>query len=75
MNAELEKEHVSLKMQANSLNSRATALMIGAELLQESRALIQRLIAHNEKLHRMLNEKENPKSDGGAVSGAAQKTA
>jgi len=73
MNAELEKEHLSMKMQANSLNSRAMALMIGAELLQESRALIQRLIAHNEKLHQALNEKENPKSDGGAVSGSAQK--
>jgi hypothetical protein len=73
MNADLEKEHLSLKIQANALNSRAMALMVGAELLQESRALIQRLIAHNDKLHQALNEKENPNPNGGAVSGAPQK--
>lgn len=75
MNADLEKEHLSLKMQANALNNRALALMVGAELLQESRALIQRLITHNDKLHQMLNEKENPKPDGGTVPAATQKTA
>lgn len=73
MQSELEKEGLSLKMQTNVLNSRAMGFMVGAELIQEQRTLIQRLSAFNDRLLAALNEKENPKRDGGTVSAEAPK--
>jgi hypothetical protein len=51
------------------------ALLLAAELIQEYRALVQQLLAHNEKLLMALNEKENPKRDGGAVPTAPAQAA
>jgi hypothetical protein len=73
MQADLEKERLSLKMQSNILNNRAMTLMLVMELVQDQRTLIQQLLAHNDKVSAALNEKENSKRDGGAVSGAPQK--
>jgi len=75
MQPDLEKESLALKMHSNSLNSRAMALVISAELVQEYRSTVQHLLAHIDKLQKALNEKENFIRNGGAVSAAPQSAA
>jgi uncharacterized hydantoinase/oxoprolinase family protein len=75
MQSDLEKESLSLKMHSNSLNSRAMALVISAELVQEYRSTVQHLLALIDKLQKSLNEKENFIRNGGAVPAPAQSLA
>jgi hypothetical protein len=75
MDAGLEKEHLKLKMQFNALNNRSLGLLLAAELIQEHRALTQRLVQHADHLRAALYAKENPQSDGGTVSDAPQSSA
>ncbi len=74
MRTDFEKEQLALKFQANVINNRGMALLLAAELIQEYRGLVQQLLARNEKLLTALNEKENPKRDGGAVPAAPPQT-